>query len=169
MAAQHRPAFCLREPAVTTTSTSATGRSIWSGVLIGVGVAAFLDETVFHQLLHWHHFYDKSTADIGLVSDGFFHAGGWLAIVAGLFLFADLQRRQAASRTRLWGGGFLGWGVFQLYDGLIQHKVFGLHQIRYHVDVLPYDVVWNVAGATGALIGLFLLRRVARESARTPR
>jgi uncharacterized membrane protein len=154
---------------VTPTSTSATGRSIWSGVLIGVGVAAFLDETVFHQLLHWHHFYDKSTADIGLVSDGFFHAGGWLAIVAGLFLFADLQRRQAASRTRLWGGGFLGWGVFQLYDGLIQHKVFGLHQIRYHVDVLPYDVVWNVAGAIGALIGLFLLRRAARESARTPR
>lgn len=152
-----------------TTSTSATGRSIWSGVLIGVGVAAFLDETVFHQLLHWHHFYDKSTADIGLVSDGFFHAGGWLAIVVGLFLFADLQRRQAASRTRLWGGGFLGWGVFQLYDGLIQHKLFGLHQIRYHVDVLPYDVVWNAAGAIGALIGLALLRRAARGSARTPR
>ena len=52
---------------------------------MGVGVAAFIDETVFHQLLHWHHFYDKSTPDIGLVSDGFFHAGGWLAMVVGLF------------------------------------------------------------------------------------
>jgi Predicted membrane protein (DUF2243) len=38
-----------------------TRRSIWSGVLAGVGLVAFIDETVFHQLLHWHHFYDKST------------------------------------------------------------------------------------------------------------
>ena len=150
------------------TPAIATRRSIWSGVLIGVGVAAFVDETVFHQLLHWHHFYDKSTADVGLVSDGFFHAGGWLAIVVGLFLFADLQRRRAASGNRLWGGGFLGWGAFQLYDGLIQHKVFGLHQIRYHVDVLPYDVVWNVAGGVGVLIGLLLLRRAAQRSSTQP-
>ncbi|MDT0261807.1 DUF2243 domain-containing protein [Jatrophihabitans lederbergiae] len=150
------------------TPAIATRRSIWSGVLIGVGVAAFVDETVFHQLLHWHHFYDKSTADVGLVSDGFFHAGGWLAIVVGLFLFADLQRRRAASGNRLWGGGFLGWGAFQLYDGLIQHKVFGLHQIRYHVDVLPYDVVWNVAGGAGVLIGLLLLRRAAQRSSTQP-
>ena len=38
-----------------------TKRTIWSGVLAGIGLAAFLDETIFHQLLHWHHFYDKST------------------------------------------------------------------------------------------------------------
>ena len=65
-------------------------RSSVAGALIGVGVAGFVDETVFHQLLHWHHFYDKSTANVGLFSDGLFHAGSWLAIVAALFLFADL-------------------------------------------------------------------------------
>jgi uncharacterized membrane protein len=59
-------------------------------VLIGVGIAAFIDETVFHQLLHWHHFYDKSTPAIGLVSDGAFHAFGWFAIVIGLVLVTDL-------------------------------------------------------------------------------
>jgi hypothetical protein len=51
------------------------------------------DETVFHQLLHWHHFYDKSTLAVGLVSDGLFHAGGFIAMVAGLFLLADAHRR----------------------------------------------------------------------------
>ncbi len=56
-------------------------RTIWSGMLTGIGLAAFLDETVFHQLLHWHHFYDKSTLAVGLVSDGLFHAGGFIAIV----------------------------------------------------------------------------------------
>ncbi len=40
-------------------SARASGRSMWSGALVGVGIAAFVDETVFHQLLHWHHFYDK--------------------------------------------------------------------------------------------------------------
>jgi len=64
-------------------------------MLAGVGVAGFVDETVFHQLLHWHHFYDTSTPAIGLVFDGFFHAGSWFAVVGGLFLFADLRRRQA--------------------------------------------------------------------------
>jgi uncharacterized membrane protein len=136
-----------------------TRRSILSGVLIGVGVAAFVDETVFHQLLHWHHFYDRSTSTAGLVSDGYFHAFGWLAIVGGLFLFADLQRRQVTGRREVWGGAFLGCGAFQVYDGLFQHKVLGLHQIRYGVDLVPYDVAWNVIGGLLALLGLFLLLR----------
>jgi uncharacterized membrane protein len=140
----------------------ATGRSVLVGVLIGVGVAAFLDETVFHQLLHWHHFYDGSTLEAGLVSDGVFHAGGWIAIVVGLFGFADLQRRGVTVPKRVWAGGLLGWGVFQVYDGLFQHKVLGLHQIRYAVDLLPYDLAWNLSGALGAVIGAVLLFGTAR-------
>jgi uncharacterized membrane protein len=143
----------------------ATGRSVLAGVLIGVGVAAFLDETVFHQLLHWHHFYDGSTLEAGLVSDGVFHAGGWIAIVVGLFLFADLQRRRVTVPKRVWAGGLLGWGVFQVYDGLFQHKVLGLHQIRYAVDLLPYDLAWNLSGALGAVIGAVLLTGRARSVA----
>jgi uncharacterized membrane protein len=61
-------------------------RTIWSGALAGIGLAAFIDETVFHQLLHWHHFYDKSALAADLVSDGIFHAFGFTAMVAGLFL-----------------------------------------------------------------------------------
>ena len=90
---------------------------------MGVGVAAFVDETVFHQLLHWHHFYDRSTPAAGLVSDGIFHAAGWICLVAGLFLYADLQRRRDLSRRRWWGGLLAGAGAFQLYDGTVQHKV----------------------------------------------
>lgn len=52
-------------------------RNMWSGILFGIGLAAFIDEAVFHQLLRWHHFYDKSTTDIGLISDGLFHAFSW--------------------------------------------------------------------------------------------
>jgi uncharacterized membrane protein len=143
-----------------------TSRSITTGLLIGVGVAAFIDETVFHQLLHWHHFYDKSTPDVGLMSDGIFHAGGFLAIVTGLFMFADLQRRHATSTTRVVGAAFLGWGTFQLYDGLIQHKVFKLHEIRYGVDLLPYDLTWDSAAVLGLVIGVTLLARQRARDAR---
>jgi uncharacterized membrane protein len=155
------------------TTQRLTGRSITAGVLIGIGVAGFIDETVFHQLLHWHHFYDKGTAAAGLVSDGLFHAGSWICVVAGIFLFADLQRRRATVPKRLWAGALLGWGGFQVYDGLFQHKVLGLHQIRYQVDLVPYDLAWNIAGGIGVVIGLVLLFGPARsvgerEAARVP-
>ena len=138
----------------------------WSGVLVGVGVAAFVDEAVFHQLLHWHHFYDRSTPEAGLVSDGVFHAFGWFAVVAGLFWFAALRRRANLRAARWTGGLLVGAGVFQLYDGTVQHKLLGLHQIRYDVDLTAYDVTWNVVAAALLVAGVVLsARRSKPESA----
>jgi len=142
-------------------------RSVWAGVLIGIGIAAFIDETVFHQLLHWHHFYDKSTPDVGLVSDGLFHAFGWFAVVIGLVMVSDLRRRAALTGRGLAGGILLGAGGFQLYDGTVQHKLLQLHQIRYHVDIAPYDWIWNILAVAMLIIGVVLVRR-ARTSV-TPR
>lgn len=131
--------------------------NFWSGVLFGLGLVAFIDEAVFHQLLHWHHFYDKSTTNIGLISDGLFHAFSWFATVVSLFMLADLWRRKVWNGKRWIGAAFLGAGVFQLYDGLIQHKLMRLHQIRYVEDVFYYDVVWNVLAGCMIIIGLVLV------------
>lgn len=138
-------------------------RSLLAGVLMGIGVAGFVDETVFHQLLHWHHFYDLSTPSWGLVSDGLFHAASWVCMVAGLFVFADVRRRAAWSKLRHWAGFCLGLGGFQLYDGIVQHKWWHIHEIRYHVGILPYDLVWNIVAALALVVGVVLLRR-ARQS-----
>lgn len=137
---------------------SPPGRSVLSGALFGVGIAAFVDETVFHQLLHWHHFYDRSTPAAGLVSDGIFHAFGFFATVAALFLFADLRRRQSLRVRHWWAGLLLGAGGFQLYDGTVQHKLLDLHQIRYGVELAPYDWTWNVLAALMVVAGAVLLR-----------
>ena len=139
-------------------------RNMWSGILFGVGLIAFIDETVFHQLLRWHHFYDKSTTDIGLISDGIFHAFSWFATIAGLFLFADLRRRNGLILQRWLGGVLLGVGVFQLYDGIIQHKWMRIHQIRYVDNVIVYDIVWNVGALIILLIGIYLLFRTSKNS-----
>ncbi|WP_156288584.1 DUF2243 domain-containing protein [Oceanobacillus salinisoli] len=132
-------------------------RNVSAGILFGLGFVAFIDETVFHQLLHWHHFYDQSTTEIGLVSDGLFHAFSWFATVAGLFLVADLRRRQAFWLKRWWGGMLLGGGAFQLYDGVIQHKLMRIHEIRYVENVLIYDVVWNIIAALMIIAGTIMI------------
>jgi len=136
-----------------------SARNIWSGVLFGIGLVAFIDEAVFHQLLHWHHFYDKSTTEVGLISDGFFHALSWFATVAGLFLYADLRRRNVLEKRRWYGGVLLGAGAFQLYDGIVQHKLMGIHQIRYVENVFMYDLVWNIIAVAFIIAGISLLAR----------
>ena len=137
--------------------------NLWSGILFGIGVAAFLDEVIFHQLLRWHHFYDKSTTDIGLISDGLFHAFSWFATIGGLFLLADLKRRGAFFLKRWWGGVLVGAGGFQLYDGTIQRKWMQLHQIRYVDNVLIYDLMWNASAICMILAGFLLLKVTSKE------
>ncbi len=126
---------------------------------------AAADEVVFHQLLAWHHFYDRSTPLVALVSDGFLHAGELLALVAGFFALTSLARRQVLAAQWAWAGLFLGMGGFQLFDGIVDHKVMRLHQIRYGVPILPYDIAWNLAGLVLLGVGLLLLRS-ARVRAR---
>jgi uncharacterized membrane protein len=144
-----------------------SSRNVWSGILFGIGLAAFFDEVVFHQLLHWHHFYDKSTTDIGLVSDGFFHAFSWFATVGALFMVADLRRRSSWMPMKWLGGLLLGAGGFQLYDGTIQHKLMRLHQIRYQVNIVPYDMIWNIAAVLMIIAGISLLVRTGRKFRQT--
>lgn len=143
------------------------GRNVLAGLLLGVGTVAFVDEAVFHQLLHWHHFYDRSTSDAGLVSDGLFHAFSWFATVASLLMVAALRRERAFRGAAFTAGWLTGAGFFQLYDGLVQHKLLGLHQIRYGVDLVPYDVTWNVVAALLLIAGIVLWVVTGRRSPRT--
>jgi uncharacterized membrane protein len=141
-----------------------TGRSVLAGFLLGVGTVAMVDEVVFHQLLHWHHFYDRSTTAAGLVSDGLFHAFSWFATVAALFMVGSLRRERVFRGTAFAAGWLTGAGLFQLYDGLVQHKLMGLHQIRYGVPLAPYDVLWNVLAAVLLAAGVGLWIRSARSA-----
>jgi uncharacterized membrane protein len=140
-------------------------KSFWSAFLIGIALMAGVDEIVFHQLLGWHHFYDKATSDVGLLSDGLLHAGELVALVAGFFLVADARRRGAFSTRAAWAGFFVGSGLFQLWDGIIDHKVLGVHQIRYDVEIRPYDLAWNAAGLALLAVGAGLTVLAARRPA----
>ncbi len=141
-------------------------RSLWGAVWIGIGIMAGVDEIVFHQLLSWHHFYDRSTREIGLLTDGLLHSAELIVIVAGFFLLLDLRRSGTLDKPKAWAGFFLGAGGFQLFDGLVDHKALQLHQIRYNVpDILPYDLAWNIAAGMLLVIGIVLNRRANKPVA----
>lgn len=125
-------------------------------MLIGIGLMAGVDEIIFHQILAWHHFYDRSTTEIGLLTDGLLHAAELVAIVAGFFWVLDLRRRQLLSLPTVRGGVVVGLGAFQLFDGLVDHKVLHLHQIRYVDNLLPYDITWNVVALLILIVGIIL-------------
>lgn len=131
--------------------------------VIGVAVMAAVDEIVFHQILGWHHFYDRATSGVGLMSDGLLHTAELLALVAGFFLLADLRRRHVLAPAHAWAGFPLGLGTFQLFDGIVDHKLLRLHQVRYGVNLTPYDWAWNLAGLALLLIGAALAVRAARR------
>ncbi|MET9926816.1 MULTISPECIES: DUF2243 domain-containing protein [unclassified Streptomyces] len=131
--------------------------------VIGVAVMAAVDEIVFHQILGWHHFYDRSTSGVGLMSDGLLHTAELLALIAGFFLYADLRRSGTLAPAYAWAGFFLGLGIFQVFDGIVDHKLLRLHQIRYGVDITPYDWAWNIGGLALVVTGLLLGLRARRS------
>ncbi|MGW7054686.1 DUF2243 domain-containing protein [Streptomyces sp. NPDC054887] len=155
----------MTAPAPDTPPTAAAllpRRSAAVCALIGAASMAAVDEIVFHQILGWHHFYDRSTPAVGLLSDGLLHTAELLGLVAGLFLYADLRRRRALSPPHARAGLFLGLGAFQLFDGVVDHKLLRLHQIRYGVDVTPYDWAWNGAALLLLAVGATLAVRAPR-------
>ena len=134
-------------------------RLLLSGLLLGAGAMGAVDEIVFHQLLHWHHFYDRAGGAAGLVSDGLLHAATWSATVAGLALLADVRRRRTFAPRTWWGAVLVGAGAFQTWDGVVDHKVLRVHQVRYGVALTGYDLSWIGAGVLVLLAGALLVRR----------
>lgn len=150
---------------ITQNQMNYSKRNLWSGLFFGIGVMAFVDEVIFHMLLQWHHFYDLSTTAVGIFSDGLLMSFAWFAAIGSLFMFADLRRRNALWMKKWIGAVFLGAGIFQLFDGIVNHKLLRVHQIRYDVEsILPYDIVWNVSGALLLAVGIILLLKTKKSS-----
>jgi uncharacterized membrane protein len=134
-------------------------RSMLVAATIGVGLMAAVDEIVFHQVLGWHHFYDRSTSEVALLSDGLLHAVELVLLVAGFFGIADLRTRGVLARSAALAGVLLGAGAFQLFDAVVDHKVLRVHQVRYGVDTLPYDAAWVASAVVLLGVGTALAAR----------
>jgi uncharacterized membrane protein len=135
----------------------AEGRLLPS-VLLGVGLGAFLDGIVMHQLLQWHHMVSDegccptdSLAGLedNTLADGVFHVVAWVITVIGMAAMVRAWRagELAPPWTRHAGGLLLGWGIFNLADSA-NHFILGLHHIR---DDLGGPVGWDIGFLVFAL------------------
>jgi uncharacterized membrane protein len=124
---------------------------IWAGLLLGIGLGGFFDGIVLHQILQWHHMlssqgnYPTNTVaglEVNTLWDGFFHAFTYVATVAGLFLLWNAARRpHAVWSTRLLVGLLLmGWGTFNLVEGVIDHQILGIHHVNEKAP--PEQWIW---------------------------
>jgi uncharacterized membrane protein len=146
-------------------------------ILLGVGLGGFVDGILLHQVLQWHHMLSSSdTANINIGShpvdtvaglemntlwDGFFHVVTWLAVVVGLGI---LYSRITVSRGRiwtsrvLWGWVLLGWGAFNVVEGLMNHHILGIHHVVSGEFQTLADILFLVFGAL-LIAGGWLLQR----------
>jgi uncharacterized membrane protein len=137
-------------------------------VLLGVGLGGFVDGIVLHQVLQWHHMLTAehpATTVAGLelntLADGLFHAGTWVAVAAGLVWMLVAWRRGAAAPRPRWALGLLlvGWGLFNLVEGAVNHHLLGVHHVRDDLGgPLAWDLGFLALGTLLVVAGGFLAR-----------
>jgi uncharacterized membrane protein len=148
-------------------------RPIWAGLLLGIGLGGFFDGIVLHQILQWHHMltsqgsYPATTVpglQVNTLWDGLFHASTYIATLAGLFLLWSVARQPHAPwSTRLLIGLLLmGFGSFNLVEGIIDHQILGIHHVN---ETAPLEqwLWWDLAflaWGTIMLLGGWALARV---------
>ena len=151
-------------------------------LLLGIGFGGFIDGIVLHQILQWHHMLSAegccpTSTVLGLedntLADGFFHVATWIALMAGTILaMRAWQRGELAPLWRTHVGGLLiGWGGFNLVEGLVDHHLLGVHHVRDDLGApLGWDLGFLAFGALLVVVGAVLMaKRLARVSSVTDR
>ena len=155
-----------------------TGRRfpVAAGVFFGLGLGGFFDGIVLHQVLQWHHMLSSAgyppdtlhNLQVDTRWDGIFHAFTYLFVVVGLVLLW-----RAAHRTHLYwstallvGSILIGFGAFNLVEGLVDHQLLGLHHVN---ETAPREqwFAWDMAFLAWGLLmlvgGAALVRRGRRD------
>ena len=146
-----------------------------AGVWFGLGLGGFFDGIVLHQILQWHHmltsagFPADSTQNLKVNTfwDGLFHASTYVFVVIGLVILW-----RAAHRRHLWWSGkmlagamLVGFGLFNVAEGLVDHQLLGIHHVN---ETVPREqwIYWDLgflAWGAAMLVGGWMLLRAGRR------
>jgi uncharacterized membrane protein len=139
-------------------------------ILLGASLGGFADGILLHQIAQWHNMGSAVLPPTSMAAmeqnmrwDGFFHLAMLVATVFGVYwLHADARSGKACPGPRVLSGLLiLGWGVFNLLEGIIDHHLLELHHVRDVPTHVPaYDWIFlAVAGVGFILLGLALSRQ----------
>lgn len=140
-----------------------------TAMVLGIGIGGFIDGIVLHQILQWHEMLsnkipatDYVGKSVNMFWDGIFHAFTLMVTIIGILLLWKLLYRKDINRSGylLSGGILLGWGLFNIVEGLIDHHLLKLHNVR---EISSNPEMWNF-GFLGLsviliLIGIALTRK----------
>jgi uncharacterized membrane protein len=124
-----------------------------AGILLGLGLGGFFDGIVLHQVLQWHHMATSAglpadsvrNLEINTLLDGLFHVVTYLFVIAGLVILWRHARSGHArwSSKLLVGTILMGFGIFNLVEGVIDHHLLGLHHVN---ETVPQEqwIYWDL-------------------------
>jgi uncharacterized membrane protein len=140
---------------------------IAAATLLGVGLGGFVDGIVFHQILQTHQMLTGKlpptsvrNIEINMFWDGLFHAFTWASTMTGMALLWQAGKRPDvpwSTRTFV-GGQALGWGLFNLVEGVIDHHILHIHHVVEGENHLVWDLAFLASGVVLIGVGLALIR-----------
>ena len=142
-----------------------------AGVVLGVGLGGFVDGIVFHQIVQWHSMVSAVLPPTslgamrqGMLWDGVFHSLTWCVVLAGVYMLrSEMLRGLSGSLVGFTGRLVVGWGAFNLVEGVLDHHLLELHHVRdLPVHAPLYDWVFLGAGGFGLLAMGGVLMAVSR-------
>jgi uncharacterized membrane protein len=125
---------------------------------------------VLHQLLQWHNLYVHTSQFWRIFIDGIFHlATATMLSIGALRLWRQRDVIRSGHGQALISGTLFGMGGFNLYDGIVQHKILQLHPVREGIqDLLPYDLTFNGIALVLLVSGWLIWRALPRQVAKVP-
>lgn len=121
-----------------------------ASLMLGIGLGGFIDGIVFHQILQWHQMLSNqlpattlTAKSVNMFWDGLFHAFTLIVVMTGIIMLWNVMRTKTADTSgRLLAGGWLiGWGLFNIVEGVLDHHILKLHNVR-EITANPHN--WNV-------------------------
>jgi len=138
-------------------------------------MAALADGIALHQILQWHNMLSGwrppdtlVDAKVNRTWDGIFHAGVWALTLAGLAMLwrAGSRRDVPWSGKTFVGALIMGWGLFNLIEGVIDYQLLGVHHVyEYTADKLPWDLGFIAVGGVAMLAVGWMITKAGRDDA----
>jgi uncharacterized membrane protein len=140
-----------------------------AATVLGIGIGGFIDGILFHQILQWHEMISNKIPPVTYVSksvnmfwDGIFHAFTLMVTITGIILLWVISKRNNIDKSGnlLAGGLLVGFGLFNLLEGIADHQVLKLHNVR---EITPDKEAWNLGFLAVSIVLIIIGLLVAKQ------